>query len=108
MALSGHRSETSIRNYTVQTSFSTKRKMSETISKSLNNNKQMALVDDSGSSKSTDSDNESFVDPRIGGSSIGQLLDNPGPVATQTASTPFTGDQLRAIQHTVQASITDS
>ena len=39
MALSGHRNESSIRSYSSQTSLSTKRKMSETLSKSLNNKK---------------------------------------------------------------------
>ena len=38
-ALSGHRNESSIRSYSSQTSLSTKRKMSETLSKSLNNKK---------------------------------------------------------------------
>ncbi|KAJ7394923.1 hypothetical protein OS493_000760 [Desmophyllum pertusum] len=57
-----------------------------------------AASDDSGSSKSSDSDKESFIDPSMGGSSIEQLLKKPGPVGTQTASSPFTGDQMRAIQ----------
>ena len=39
MALSGHRNESSIRSCSSQTSLSTKRKMSETLSKSLNNKK---------------------------------------------------------------------
>ena len=39
MAVSGHRNESSIRNYSSQTSLSTKRKMSETLSESLNNKK---------------------------------------------------------------------
>ena len=39
MAMSGHRNESSIRNYSSQTSLSTKRKMSETLSASLNNKK---------------------------------------------------------------------
>ena len=44
MALSGHKSESSIQSDAAQTSLSNKRKMSETISRSLNNNQQMALV----------------------------------------------------------------
>ena len=39
MAVSGHRNESSIRIYSSQTSLSAKRKMSETLSKSLNNKK---------------------------------------------------------------------
>jgi len=39
MAVSGHRNESSIRSYSSQTSLSTKRKMSETLSESLNNKK---------------------------------------------------------------------
>ena len=39
MAVSGHRNESSIRSYSSQTSLSVKRKMSETLSKSLNNKK---------------------------------------------------------------------
>ena len=39
MAMSGHRNESSIRSYSSQTSLSAKRKMSETLSKSLNNKK---------------------------------------------------------------------
>ena len=39
MAVSGHRNESSIRSYSSQTSLSTERKMSETLSKSLDNKK---------------------------------------------------------------------
>lgn len=39
MAVSGHRNESSIRSYSSQTSLSTTRKMSETLSESLNNKK---------------------------------------------------------------------
>ena len=39
MAVSGHRNESNIRSYSSQTSLSTKRKMSETLSASLNNKK---------------------------------------------------------------------
>ena len=59
-----------------------------------------AASDDSRSSESSDSDKESFIDPRMDGSSIEHLLKKPGPVGTQTASSPFTGDQMRAIQQT--------
>ena len=44
MALSGHRSESSIRSYASQTSLSTKRKMSETLSESLNNKKTVTTI----------------------------------------------------------------
>lgn len=44
MALSGHRSESSIRSYASQTSLSTKRKMSETLSDSLNNKKTVTTI----------------------------------------------------------------
>jgi len=44
MAVSGHRSENSIRSYASRTSLSTKRKMSDAISSSIdNNNKQLAV-----------------------------------------------------------------
>ena len=39
MGVSGHRNESSIRSYSSQTSLSTERKMSETLSESLNNKK---------------------------------------------------------------------
>ena len=39
MAVSGHRNESSIRNYSSQTCLSTKRKLSETLSESLNSKK---------------------------------------------------------------------
>ena len=44
MALSGHRSESSIQSYAYQTSLSTKRKMSETLSESLNNKKTVTTI----------------------------------------------------------------
>ena len=44
MALSGHRSESSIRSYASQTSLSTKRKMSETLLESLNNKKTITTI----------------------------------------------------------------
>ena len=45
MALSGHPNESSIRSYASQTSLSTKRKMSETLSaESLNNKKTVATI----------------------------------------------------------------
>ena len=44
MALSGHRSESSIRSYASQTSLSTKRKMSETLSESLNNKQTVTTI----------------------------------------------------------------
>ncbi|KAL9978416.1 hypothetical protein ACROYT_G015929 [Oculina patagonica] len=44
MALSGHRSESSIRSYASQTSLSTKRKMSETLTESLNNKKTATAI----------------------------------------------------------------
>ena len=53
MALSGHKSESSIRSSAAQTSLSTKRKMSETISRSLNNNQQMELVSEAEMSSSS-------------------------------------------------------
>ena len=53
MTLSGHKSESSIRSYAARTSLSTKRKMSETISRSLNNNQQMALVSEAEMSSSS-------------------------------------------------------
>ena len=43
MALSGHKSESSIKSYAFQTSFSTKRKTSE-ISESLNNKKAVTTI----------------------------------------------------------------
>ena len=44
IALSGHRSESSIRSYASQTSLSTKRKMSKTLSESLNNKKTVTTI----------------------------------------------------------------
>ena len=44
MALSGHRSESSIRSYASQTSLSTKRKTSETLPESLNNKKTVSTI----------------------------------------------------------------
>jgi len=44
MALSGHRSESNIRSYASQTSLSTKRKTSETLSESLNNKKTITTI----------------------------------------------------------------
>lgn len=44
MALSGCKSENSIKCYASQTSFSTKRKMLETLSESLNNKKTVTII----------------------------------------------------------------
>ena len=44
VALSGHRSESSIRSYASQTSLSTRRKMSETLSESLKNKKAVTTI----------------------------------------------------------------
>ena len=44
MALSGNRSESRIRSYASQTSLSTKRKMSETLSESLNKRKTVTTI----------------------------------------------------------------
>ena len=44
MALSGHRRESSIRSNASQTSLSTKRKISETLSESLNNKKTITTI----------------------------------------------------------------
>ena len=44
IAVSGHRSESSIRSYAAQTSLSTKRKMSETLADSLNNKRTVTTM----------------------------------------------------------------
>ena len=44
MALSGHKSENSIKSYASQTSFSTKSKIFETLSESLDNKKTVTII----------------------------------------------------------------